>query len=212
MQWADKRRCRARPGQKSVIIQARSWRTPYLRFSFLPFAVAAFALPALGNPVTYTMTFTGGPFLNGVQHNLAPSSGSFTYDPTTGFSNFLVDYNGDVFNFTAAANSPTICSIPSSCSLGTAAEELQVLLNHDTWLDLENQPPYGASGIGVSTLDLDPGFANVSAHAAGFFSFGVGSPPAVGSYTIALVPEPGTLGMLLATTLSLLVRRSNSAS
>src|SRR5215469_1023406 len=36
----------------------------------------------------------------------APSSGSFTYDPSTGFSAFIVQWDGVTFDLTSAANAP----------------------------------------------------------------------------------------------------------
>lgn len=37
---------------------------------------------------------------------LAPTSGAFDYDAASGFSNFLVNWDGEQFNLTAPANSP----------------------------------------------------------------------------------------------------------
>jgi hypothetical protein len=64
-------------------------------------AVAAGWAPALADPVTYDINFSttsGSP---------APGSGSFTYDPSVGFSDFIVDWDGITFNLTNAANAPT---------------------------------------------------------------------------------------------------------
>ena len=62
-------------------------------------------------PVTYAINFvtTGGP---------APTAGSFTYDPATGFSNFNVSWNSKVFDVISPADSPSIGALGTGCSSG----------------------------------------------------------------------------------------------
>jgi len=59
------------------------------------------SLPALAD--NYTINFTqiamGG---------VAPTSGSFTYVPGTGFSNFVVVWSGLTFDLTSSANAPQV--------------------------------------------------------------------------------------------------------
>jgi hypothetical protein len=181
-----------------------------LKLSLLLIAMTACVLPVAGDPVTYTMTFTGGPFLNGVQENFAPESGSFNFDTTSGFSGFLVYYDGDIFDFTAAANNPTLCTSasPSSCSPATPAQELQQLMAHSMWMDTENSNPPGFNLDGVSTLSLGNFLGEISAQAPGFPFFVSTAPPAVGTFTITAAPEPGSFAMLSATTLAFLFLRA----
>ena len=49
--------------------------------------------------ITYNIEFT-------TTSGTAPSSGSFAYDPSTGFSAFIVQWEGVTFNLTSAANAP----------------------------------------------------------------------------------------------------------
>jgi hypothetical protein len=50
-------------------------------------------------PTTYNIRFT-------TTSGIASSSGSFTYDPSKGFSAFIVQWNGVTFDLTSAANAP----------------------------------------------------------------------------------------------------------
>jgi hypothetical protein len=63
-------------------------------------------------PKTYAIDFTG-------KNVILPNSGSFTYDPAMGFSNFQVQWFGATFDFTAAANNASGCS-SSGPALGFA--------------------------------------------------------------------------------------------
>jgi hypothetical protein len=56
---------------------------------------------------TYTMNFTINP--KSVTPNIPAPTGSFTYDSTVpGFTNFLVTWDGNTYDLTASANSPTL--------------------------------------------------------------------------------------------------------
>ena len=70
-------------------------------------AAATLSMPLRAAPTTYRINFT-------TQSGTAPTSGSFTYDPSTGFSNFIVVWNGQTYNLTSAANSPT-SPTPTGC-------------------------------------------------------------------------------------------------
>src|SRR5579862_2814316 len=66
-------------------------------------------LPVMASPISYTMGFT-------LQNGIAPTAGSFIYDPATGtFSSFTVTWDGDVWNLTSSANNPTISSPGPPC-------------------------------------------------------------------------------------------------
>jgi hypothetical protein len=75
------------------------------------------AAPVYSAPIHYEIDFTGD--------SPVPSSGSFDYDPAVpSFSNFLVVWNGIVFDFTSDTNSPTEgpgSAFSNSCGLSGAA-------------------------------------------------------------------------------------------
>jgi hypothetical protein len=174
-----------------------------LRISCLLIIVAAFSAAAHADTITnYTIDFTttsGSP---------TPLSGSFTFDLTTPlFTNFLVTWNGNTYNLTAEANSPTTGG--SGCT-GEASN-----------------PAYGFGIMSMSLLCSGPtsfvwsGFAGQGIGGKGIFDFivgttvgddfisaggtGTGTPTAVGLYTIEpTVPEPSTLLLLGTGLLSVL--------
>jgi hypothetical protein len=69
---------------------------------------------------TYTVNFTINS--NSVTPNVPAPTGSFTYDSTNPlFSNFLVTWDGNTYDFTAAANSPTLFGTGCTGEASTAA-------------------------------------------------------------------------------------------
>jgi hypothetical protein len=174
-----------------------------LRVGCLVLIAAAFALPTHADTITtYTINFTttsGSP---------TPLSGSFTYDSTTPlFTDFLVTWNGNTFNLTAEANSPTTGS--SGC-LGEASS-----------------PAYGFSMMSTSlncgglTSFVWSGFAGEGTGGAGIFDFivgttvgddfisaggiGSGTPTASGTYAIVATPEAATYSLMLVGCLTILI-------
>jgi len=87
---------------------------------FIPLAAVA-AFSAQAAPSTYFVNFTGAGDL--------PGLGVFTYDDTAAnFSNFLVSWGGNVFDMTAAANSPVV---GGACAGATASAATGfALMNH----------------------------------------------------------------------------------
>ena len=69
---------------------------------FLILLAAALVSPLVARaaPMTYFVNFSGGSTL--------PALGLFTYDATSGFSNFLVSWNSTLFDLTSAANAPGV--------------------------------------------------------------------------------------------------------
>lgn len=191
------------------------------------FATAVFALPTLAFSSTYDMTFTGGVYLNleGNVLPLAPQSGSFNYDPQSGFSNFVIQYQGESFDLTASANAPTLCN-PSgqNCSSGNAASTFTLLTEQPSWYSFETY----SGGAVVTELSL----ANsISATAPVFPGFIIGDSPRSGVFTLSgttasdpgtptpdpgiptptpdpVVPEPGVSRLLALAVLSLLCFRA----
>jgi hypothetical protein len=98
----------------------------------------AFGPPvALADPVdavNYTINFT-------LHYGTPPTAGSFTYDPDTpNFTNFLVTWDGAMFNLTSAANSPGIIGAPACLHGATGAAASFLLLNGSC-----SPPPVGGS-------------------------------------------------------------------
>jgi hypothetical protein len=162
-----------------------------MKLSSLLLFLFASALPAFATPVTYSMSFTGGLYIGNQFEAFAPESGSFTYSATAGFSNFTVDYDGDVFDLTASANAPTVCVNFSNCSIGDPATGFNLLMTHSTWIADEDF--LGPTVLTVLTLSPFGGDA-ISASGPVFPGFeSCCGPVRSGSFTIAAVPEPSTL-------------------
>jgi hypothetical protein len=156
----------------------------FLRSAYLLLVFAACTFPAIAKSVTYGITFTGG-YYGGPRGGTfipdAPQSGSFSYDPATGFSNFIVDWGSLTFNLTTAANA-------------NPAMDFESLMTNEHWTALQTeglsyamaQTTFGMDGIGVQ----DPGLPS-----------GPGTPTEAivfqGTYALTSVPEPGSLGMLV---------------
>jgi hypothetical protein len=142
-------------------------------------ALAAF--PAMGatHYAVLFQTTSGSP---------APVSGDFYWDGTS-FSNFLVTWNGVTFDLTSSANAPTI-NVGSGCA-GAAST-----------------PAYGFLMMSENCPGASYGWTAQSLPFVSFFSFGengnmIFGPGAIsatasasGTWNIAQMPEPGTLGML----------------
>jgi len=169
--------------------------------------MAAFGPPAamadLMDLTTYTINFTG--------NGLLPTAGSFTFDPDTPkFSNFLVTWDGTIFDLTSSANAPTIFGPPPCIGLATGAAATYILLSGGC-------PSSGTEGSGwtatfttTGQIDfftddlLDPtNFVDVR---GGSVTAGVDTARGGGNWAISssatAVPEPSALILLLTTLLS----------
>ena len=80
---------------------------------------------------------------------VAPTSGAFNYDPVSGFSNFLVNWDGEVFNETANANNPQ----GSGCGTYNAAL---------TFAFLEGMTPCASQGESASTDFWQANFSSIT--------------------------------------------------
>src|SRR5258708_4376935 len=98
--------------------------------------------------ISYDISFTlqtGAP---------APLSGSFTYDPVLGFSSFIVDWDGNSYNLTTAANSPTTSGNGCVGEANTAAWGFAILSKSVTGCS----GSYGWSGVNISNFLSGFGF------------------------------------------------------
>ena len=99
---------------------------------FVVLVLAVLTIPsAYAEGINYTVVFSSvymGPATAKQSGNNAPlpSSGSFTFDPTTQtFSNFIVDWDGAIVDLTSGANAPAILkgTLPPDVTPGTGGEE-----------------------------------------------------------------------------------------
>jgi hypothetical protein len=149
---------------------------------------------------------------------LAPVSGSFNYDPVSGFSNFMVDWNGVLFDLTDEANAPNVTGTLPPCAATGAGLAFQMLTRDDCLADVS-----GASfqWLGVTAgsasspkakfqfgwtapgdnVTLNSGFVSDPAPSTRLNGHGdwLAADPPLPSGTgvgAAAVPEPGTLALL----------------
>ena len=162
-------------------------------------------------PINYMIQFTGGVDL--------PSFGFFNYDKSTqAFSNFYVEWQGIMFDLSAAANAPSIGSAcPGTAASGAASFSLmsKSLCGglYDRWTGISD---FGATTFSFSSQTL----ALPEQNAARISTNGPGLPDALGLsisqgdwilIPIAAVPEASTLSCLLLGLLALLPRASRRA-
>jgi hypothetical protein len=172
------------------------WMIPTL------FLFAAISAPnARADVITdYTITFTGA------SPALTPT-GSFTYDSTVPtFSNFLISWDGLTFDLTSSANAPQIGFLPTCLTSNTGASTAFSLLSQ-----CASDPNAGwgavATSSGTNIITFGDGFIdgnNGLVWTVYFGGFGIGTPTTIttnqavlGAYSIAAVPEPGTLSLML---------------
>ena len=114
---------------KPSVITTNYWGGSYVKATvFLLLTVLCGAASA---STLYNITFAKD---NGAGPD---ASGSFTYDVTTGFSNFIVVWSGFPFDLTASANAPTLGGGNSHCAgrASTAAYSFFMLQQSTTGCD-----------------------------------------------------------------------------
>ena len=157
-------------------------------------------------------------FSSAQQSSLAPVSGSFNYDPVSGFSDFMVDWNGVLFDLTDEANAPNVTGTLPPCAATGAALSFQLLTRNDClaevsgasfqWLGVTagsaNSPKakfqFGWTAPG-DNVTLNSGFVSDPAPSSRLNGHGdwlaVDPPlPSGADVGSAAVPEPGTLALL----------------
>ena len=157
-------------------------------------------------------------FSSAQQSSVAPVSGSFNYDPVSGFSDFMVDWNGVLFDLTDEANAPNVTGTLPPCAATGAGLSFPMLTRDDCLADVS-----GASfqWLGVTAgsasspkakfqfgwtapgdnVTLNSGFVSDPAPSTRLNGHGdwLAADPPLPSGTgvgAAAVPEPGTLALL----------------
>jgi len=158
------------------------------------------AVPSLAS-TTYDIVFTttgGSP---------APASGSFTYDSVTGFSAFMVTWDGSTINLMVGANAP---DTGTHCTSEGATPAFGFIIMSETATGCGFSPSYQwtAAANGTDAIFNFVLFAGggddiiqgeVASSAAG--------PGAQGTWTIWAVPEPGTFPLAVCALASVAVWR-----
>jgi PEP-CTERM motif len=158
--------------------------------------IAAFSLPMFASPITYNITFT-------TTTGLAPTSGSFTFDPVTGFTNFLVLWDGITFNETASANAPNV-GLTTGCMGEASTPAYGFMLMQKALVGCNGVPVYTWSKF--TNFNTEFQFKAAIATPFGQDTISAGNDMSVsatggGSWSVtpvtAPVPEPSTIGLTL---------------
>lgn len=182
-----------------------SWIIPVL----LLFAAvsAPYAYADTLTDYTVNFTLTAGSFL--------PTSGSFTYDSTNpSFSNFLVAWDGAIYDLTSSANSPVTNGTFPPCigGLTGAAASFALLSGQCTPPAAGFQTYWEGENNGFTAFFQFITYANVGFEALEVFqlqqtvtgqAFGLGQGP--WTLSASPVPEPSTLVLLLTALLSVAI-------
>lgn len=171
------------------------------------------------DPINYTITFDAPA---GFSVGVLPS-GSFTYDPNVGFSNFVVDWADNTFDITASANAPALATDPpTGCDSAASDPQYGSLLITQSATGCAAQ--YGWLGIYDAqefqiTLVLEVEITPTEIaqdEIAALVAFPAAPSPSFnetigGSWTVTevlLTPEPGSVWPMLFGSLAVLVMRA----
>jgi hypothetical protein len=177
-------------------------------------AAAALSLPSYAAEIDYNIDFSLSQY-----SVLLPTSGSFGYDPAVGFTNFIVNWDGESFDLTSAANNLTLTADPpTGCGPATGGYQYAFLLMTRTATGCDAHYAWGGTNAGFFGYDqfsfiLNPGGDSTSQDVI----TQINSIPqamvydtASGSWTTA--PELGALGMVLLGALALAGTRIRRAA
>lgn len=145
--------------------------------------------------------------------------GSFAYDPGAGFSDFIVNWNGVGFDLTSAANAPALATDPATgCASAGSGHAYGFLILSQTAAGCTASAQYAWDGVyfGGSAaqftfmLNVTSGLSVAQDLISAIVFSGVPQSPMMdfgsGGWQITesgAVPEPSTLGMLMAAALGL---------
>ena len=176
-------------------------------------SIGCCCLPAAGSEVTYHVGFTGGSVMS-----TAVPSGSFAYDPSAGFSDFFVNWDGVTFDLTSAANAPGLATDPpTGCTSAASDHAYGFLLMSQTAAGCTVPAQYAWSGMYFGEagaqftfiLNVTSGLSVAQDEISAMVFSAVPESPMMdfggGGWEIteAGVPEPSTLAMGVAAALGL---------
>lgn len=137
------------------------------------------------------------------QGTIAPSIGGFVYDPLTGFSSFSLDWRGQSFDLTYAANNPYVVTDGATLAAGTHADAFALLTqtlpgpgDDYRWFAETDVSGNGAfTRIGFQTDPNDARFVSILFQQPGF---GSDTGLQAGGWTVTPIPEAASLAMAAA--------------
>jgi hypothetical protein len=169
------------------------------KYTFIPLLLFIGTHSVLASPVPYTMDF------NLSSGSILPTSGSFTYDSSTStFTSFDVEWDGDTFDLTSAANtSPYLPAyINQPCILSGSSTGPQEVFNLMT-----NCPAAYWVANDSSVSATAPSFLMDVGAEGSITSYGISvldpagpTPPpttATGGFASTIVPEPSTTAFMM---------------
>ncbi len=149
------------------------------------FFLAAAATNLMADPIVYDINFT-------TNYGDAPTSGSFSYDPTTEtFSDFIVVWDSVTFDLTSSANSPYTNDELCMGNLSGGAAGFTILDGADTcgaqWYIHTPDPIFFSfeDDLGNGVIGTAPNTLGLTGRSGGVFSI-----------SAAAAPEPDTDAMM----------------
>lgn len=170
---------------------------------FLLLSMGFLVMRSQATPITYNIEFT-------TSFGTGPSSGSFTYDPSTGFSDFIVQWDGVTFNLTSAANAPLLGTRSTGCDHRGSTPQYGFIIMSQSATGCNVSYAWGAQSTPPSASFDFHLFDSTAASDDIYLATNDGSILAGGGGTwrLSAVPEPSTLGFVLFGVLSILGRWS----
>lgn len=163
-----------------------------------------FCLAAILSPQAHADTFTIN--FTTASGSPAPTSGSFDYDATHGFSNFIVKWDGFTFDLTSSSNSPetfgVTCPVDPSTSLTgfeVMSHSLPPCLNGAySWnaIYFNSSTQFGFGYIDNPTFD-GAGFGDSLPEPFAAFTSATGDWTITDVTPVTSTPEPGSISLLL---------------
>lgn len=185
------------------MLSSRSKRSALYPALGLLLAFTSTTAPALAAPTNYTINFSA-------TTGTAPTAGSFTYDPTSGFSNFLVTWNSQTFNLSAIG----VNTGSTGCTGEANTPDFEFSIMSKSAANCLTSPAYEWVGVprtGGMSFEFDLGVQNFNrTDSIGMLILipgAVASPSSIGTYAISAVttstPEPSTFWGMLCGSLAL---------
>lgn len=177
--------------RKQLLLPGGFLRKDTLRLLIVAVLFVILAVPSLaGTLYDISFTLTSGPNV--------PTSGSFTYDPVSGFSAFVVVFDSVAFDLTSAANAPFLTG-STGCNSRASNQQYGFIIMSESatgctpvydWLG--SIAPLGNGTFGFA-LSVTPS-GDVIEQTRSLLMIPNGA-FGNGTFSIAAVPEPSSLGL-----------------